>query len=255
LLYLLENHTLRPNQYPLKTSSIFQTITRALLSVFNPKICIGCDDSVLHNTSSIICSDCIYKLSYTHHFSDQSTFDIHKKFYGRFNIDFGAALFYSSSESVGRAIIHGLKYKNRKDIGVWIANRIFDRLKDNNLFPNIDLITCVPIHEKKLESRGYNQSAIVAEQLAELLNIPAFPNLLIKIIETKSQTTMSRLQRIDNVINTIAIDESNFPLIKAKKILIIDDTLTTGVTIESCGKILLRNGAKSLSVICMAQAI
>ena len=120
-------------------------------------------------------------------------------------------------------------------------------LRNHNFFSEIELIIPVPIHDDKRQRRGFNQSEIIAQGLLQICNIPYSPNVLVKLFDTETQTHKNRNQRMDNVQNTLGIN--NKEMIRGKNILLIDDVITTGATLEAAGKTLLENGAQSISVV------
>ena len=201
-----------------------------------------------------MCSYCWQQIPVTDHFSRNYINSVHEKFFGRFNLEFGAALWYFHQKGITGNIIHQYKYKGKRYLGKFIANELCKEIDQCAFLPNFDLITSIPVHIEKVKRRGYNQSAIIADIIGEHLAIETNTELLVKIIETDSQTKKTRKERLLNIANSVVIKEDNLKTISGKKILIIDDTLTTGATIESCGNILLKHGAKSVSVICVCQA-
>ncbi len=236
-------------------SNHFNNYIRILKSVFTPVVCYGCNTNKISGQNNYLCTSCLMQLPFTDHFERNYINSVHEKFYGRFNIEFGAALIYFSPKSIVGSLIHHYKYRNKKYLGTYFAEMICEKIDTCDFLPQFDLITSIPIHKKKFESRGFNQSTIIAEYISEHINCPVNCSLLIKIFETTSQTRKNRKQRLMNIMDSIAIDEKNIETIKGKHILLVDDTLTTGATIESCGRVLLKNGAKSISIMCISQAV
>ncbi|HMP30765.1 MAG TPA: phosphoribosyltransferase family protein [Saprospiraceae bacterium] len=233
----------------------FEFIKRSIGSVIAPRICLACNTNKVSSDKACICIKCYSELPYTDHFETKYINSVHEKFYGRFNIVFGAALFYFYPKGIVGGLIYNYKYKRKKYLGRFLSELICDSLDNCNFLPSFDLITCVPLHQKKLEHRGFNQSGIVAEYIANHLKVRVDTELMVKMVETASQTRKNRFQRLVNISNSIVIPTEKIESIKAKHILIIDDTLTTGATIESCGQILLKNGASNISVLCISQAV
>ena len=237
------------------TSDSFKDLLQTFRSVINPQICPGCNDKTIDRTKSQLCSSCWHSLPVTDHFYNNYINSVHEKFYGKFNLEFGAALWNFNQKGVTGSIIHNYKYKGKKYLSDFIAGLICSELDQCSFLPTFDLITSVPIHEEKLKRRGYNQSTLVASHIADHLGIPKDFNLLIKVVETDSQTRKSRKDRLLNIQNSVIINNDKVHTVKDKKVLIIDDTLTTGATIESCGRVLIKSGAKSISVLCICQAV
>jgi len=234
---------------------IFKPSFQLFSSIVNPKTCYACNRNKISGNNIYLCNHCLIQLPYTDHFERNYINSVHEKFYGRFNIVFGAALFYFYPKGIVGGLIHNYKYNRKKYLGYFLAELICEKLDTCMFLPKFDIITCIPLHENKLISRGFNQSSIIADEIGKHLHIDVDNHILIKLIETSSQTRKNRKERLLNISNSIAIDSERLHLIKGKDILIIDDTLTTGATIESCGKILLKNGARNISVLCITQAI
>jgi ComF family protein len=229
-------------------------LIRTIKSVVNPEICPGCNEKTIDSSISQLCPSCWQQIPVTDHFSRNYINSVHEKFFGRFNLEFGAALWYFHQKGITGRIIHQYKYKKKKNLGIFIAKEICREMEQCSFLPSFDLITGVPVHIEKEKKRGYNQSTVIANYIGSHLAIPTDPNLLVKIIETDSQTKKSRKERLLNIANSVVIKLDKLKSVSGKKILIIDDTLTTGATIESCGTLLLKNGAKSVSVVCVCQA-
>lgn len=232
----------------------YPNFNQLLRSIFYPNICIACSETRILD-DQMLCGRCNSELPFTDHFKSDRVNEVDERMYGRFNIEFGAALLKYSPQSGVQQLLHEFKYNGNIAIGTTLARILAARITSCGFFPKVDLIVSVPLHQNKIKQRGFNQSEIIAEELSRRLRIKHIPYCLKKIIETDSQTTKTRIQRIDNVGHSIVINEPYIKAIKGKHILIVDDTLTTGATIESCGAILLTNGAKKLSIVCIAMAV
>lgn len=235
-------------------SSNFFGLWDTFNAVLVPQICPGCNNKTVDRSKSILCTFCWQEIPYTDHFSKNYINSVHEKFFGKFNLEFGAALWYFNQKGITGSIIHQYKYKKKKYLGNFISAELCRALDDCSFLPQFDLVTSIPIHASKFNQRGYNQSSVIAEHIGNHLGIETDTDLLVKIIETESQTKKNRKDRLLNIANSIVIREDKINSIIGKKVLIIDDTLTTGATIETCGKILLQNGIKSVSIICICQA-
>ena len=143
-----------------------------------------------------------------------------------------------------------LKYKFRDYSYLY---KFFSEIIINNcnLKNNYDIIMPVPIHKKRKQTRGYNQSELIAKEIAKKLNIKYTNNVLIKTIDTVPQSTLSQSQRTSNVLGIYKVINSQ--IIKDKNILLIDDIYTTGSTVNECSKVLKQNGAKLVDVLTIAK--
>ncbi|WP_379935968.1 ComF family protein [Maribacter chungangensis] len=157
---------------------------------------------------------------------------IDRIFYGRINIKKANSFLFFTDHGVVKNLIHHLKYKGQEQIGVLLGDWFGQILKENDHLPNIDYVIPVPLHRKKLRKRGYNQSALFAKQLAFHINSTFNDQLLIKTANTRTQTKKTRLSRWYD--NRSLYEITNANILKNKNILLVDDVITTGATMELC---------------------
>lgn len=163
-------------------------------------------------------------------------------FWGRVKIEMATSFFYFIKGSKYQRILHQLKYKGRKNIGFEMGKLFGSELCDTGL-SKIDAILPVPLHFTKLKKRGYNQSELIASGISEKLKKPVITDALSRVIYTDTQTRKSRFERWENVEGIFSVN--NPALLVNKHILIVDDVVTTGSTIEACAHAILKvNGAK-----------
>jgi ComF family protein len=193
------------------------------------------------------------ELPWTDHFGQKiNTASTH--FWGRIDFSYVAALFYMQEKSTIHQLIHRIKYKGRNHDAFVMGNIIGQKIISTVDFPPIDVIVPVPLTDTKKLYRGYNQSEIIAQGIAvSLSSAEVNSNNLIKIKENTSQTGKSRQDRLDNVSNIFHL--KNPSVWNGKNILIVDDVITTGATIESCAQRILQGNPASLSVVSIAVAI
>jgi len=195
-----------------------------------PKICITCGNSLL-KSEEVICTSCFFHLPKTNfHLNPEN--HVTRTFWGRVRIESGVAYLYFNKGNRVQKLIHHLKYKGRRDVGVFLGKRYGDCLKKNPVFQTIDFIIPVPLHEKKLKLRGYNQSEAFADGLSQTIGVPVDIKSLVRIISTETQTRKSRFRRWENVAEIFSVQHPE-SLIN-KHILLVDDVITTGATMESC---------------------
>jgi ComF family protein len=149
-------------------------------------------------------------------------------------------------------LLHTFKYEGKKDIGRLLGVLLASELKTTNWINRIDHVIAVPLHKRKERQRGFNQAAVFAESIAIELNIPYLKDSVIRTKFTVSQTTKSRQDRIENVSGIFSVTKNE--AIKNKHILLVDDVLTTGATLESCALALLRTEGVSVSIATIAIA-
>ncbi len=219
-----------------------------ILYLFYPNLCINCE-KVLLQSEKFLCVFCTNDLPIIDD-NAYTNVTLTSIFYGKIPIQNVRSFLYYRKGGVAQKLIHQLKYKKQsalgKFIGVWFANS----LKETNVFANVDYILPVPLHPKKLKKRGYNQVTLFGETLSKLLNIPYLPNILIKTSITKTQTLKQRFERFSESKTKFKL--TDLTIFKNKHVLLIDDVITTGATIEACAKELLKTKNIKISVATMA---
>lgn len=219
-----------------------------LLSIFYPEICVSCNN-LLTTQEKTICINCLHDLPYTN-FSTEKGNLVEKTFYGRILVENATALLYFHKKGNVQELIHALKYRNQQQVGTLLGNFLGDELLKSKRFSNINCIVPVPLHPKKLKKRGYNQVTNFGKSIAEKLNIPLIENVLIKTSSNKTQTKKIRFDRWKNANDLFIV--KNEKLIENKHILLIDDIITTGATLEACYKALHKINNLKISIASMA---
>jgi ComF family protein len=222
---------------------------QALLDVFFPDCCVGCGN-VLPTQLTHICTECRLKLPRLP--LDFSGGAVEKIFRGRVNFNKAYAFLQFNRGSRVQNLMHHFKYKGVKEVGVTVGQMCGHELQKAGFFQDIDFIVPIPIHKKKEAIRGYNQSFYWAEGLSNITELPVLKEVLIKVEHTTSQTRKNRYQRWQNVASTFAVQQAE--VIRDKHILLVDDVVTTGSTIESASIHLQKAGIGALSLLCMAMA-
>lgn len=215
-----------------------------LLSIPFPKRCFICHSDLAYQQKSV-CVDCFNNLQFTHFERQGKEAYINEIFYGRVYLNLVLSLLYFKQNSSTQKILHQIKYKGAKELGVYMGQLMALKWKNSPLFEKFDLIIPVSLHEKKHFKRGYNQSKIIADGIAEELNIPIVENVLFKRKHNTSQTKKSRLDRIANVSKVFEV--KNQHLIEGKHVVLVDDVLTTGATLEACA-LALKNSCESVKI-------
>lgn len=164
-------------------------------------------------------------------------------FWGRIDIETATALFYFQKGGKIQHLIHQFKYKGKTDVGIYLGRMLGRQLKDHPLWEPIDMIVPVPLHERKKHARGYNQSEVFGMGLTSTFKRPMVVNNLVRVTKTDSQTRKSRFRRWENVESVFEV--KNPEAFRGKNILLIDDVVTTGSTLEACaGKLLQIKGVR-----------
>lgn len=205
-----------------------------LLHFVYPELCIACD--VRHPVQgSGFCIECISELPFTS-FHTECENIVDKHFWGRVKIEKATALLYFQKGELVQEMLHKLKYKNDKKVGQVLGRRFGVELVEANFLEDIDVLIPVPIHKSKLAKRHYNQSEVLADAISEIANIPVENKIIVKAKNTSSQTDKSRANRLENLLGSFQLIDTE--KVKGKHVLIIDDVLTTGATVEAVAQLL-----------------
>lgn len=215
-----------------------------------PKLCSACNVTLVNN-EQVLCTGCLYHLPYTHSHKHPHNLTA-QQLYGKLPVEAAYSLYHFTKGSKVQTLIHKLKYEGIQEIGLEIGRMAAKQLAENKIFNTTDLIVPVPLHRRKLLKRGYNQSTLFATGIASVLNIPVEEHNLVRISATKTQTQKSRFDRFKNVEDVFQVN--NPEKLENKHILLVDDIITTGATMEACGKVLLTIPGVKLSIATIAVA-
>jgi len=221
-----------------------------LISLLFPELCQACGTHLYYGEKEI-CTKCLYDLPYTdyHLFTENR---VAKQLWGRLPCNAAMAMLYFKKGTKVQNLIHSLKYKDQVEVGIRLGNLLGERLKLSEQYMGIDLIIPVPLHQKKERLRGYNQSKYIADGIAQVLQAEVNTTQLLRKRSTESQTKKSRYTRYENMESVFHVN--NASLLKDKHILLVDDVITTGATLEACGLSLLNCEIKKLSIAALAFA-
>lgn len=218
------------------------------LSLFYPQVCAGCNGELLQG-EKFVCVNCLLSLPYTG-FASQTPNPSEQTFWGRVDIAAGASFLYFRKGNATQKIMHRIKYKSEKELAEYMGRLMGQELKASGRFGGIGVVIPVPMHPSKQRKRGFNQSEWFAKGLSAIINAPVLTDVLLKTTATESQTKKSRWQRWINADEKYTL--KNPQHIAGKKILLVDDTLTTGATLEACAGMLLQANPQSISIATMA---
>ena len=218
------------------------------ISLFYPRTCYACGNSLYRN-EEVICSFCRFHLPKTN-FHKQSENPLSKVFWGRVKLENVSACYYFSKGSKVQHLLHQFKYNGRYEIGVHLGKLYGSELIEEAAYQDIEMVIPVPLHPAKLRKRGYNQSEKFATGLAQSMGIEVNTTTLIRTYSSETQTRKSRFKRWENVKEIFVVKDPE--KITGKHILLVDDVITTGATIEACAMHLLDHGQTRLSVASLA---
>lgn len=214
--------------------SLLKNLSCGLSHLLFPQLCAGCCEPLM-TSEDTICLSCFQEFPHTrYHYPDN---EAALRFAGRVPYQQVTALAHFVKDGLLQHLLHQLKYRNRQDIGTFLGRELGRALLQTDWSKSVDLILPIPLHPKKEAKRGYNQSYLIAAGLAEVLSKPVASDLLLRTRATESQVMKSREERVANLKNAFEVRKHGH--LKNKHILLIDDVLTTGATLESAALSLL----------------
>ena len=215
-----------------------------MLHLLFQHVCEGCGTDIIEPTH-FLCLRCETSLPKTE-FHLYPNNPIEKIFWGRLPVTSATAQYYFTKSSLMQHLMHQLKYRGNKDLGVYLGRLMGIAFLQSNRFRYIDGLIPLPLFPAKEKKRGYNQATVLCEGIAEILGKPVLKNVIARNTHTESQTKKNRVQRWENMEGRFEL--INESAIKGKHILLVDDVVTTGATLEACGAELLTTENVQLSV-------
>jgi ComF family protein len=200
------------------------------VSLLFPQLCVSCSDALVKG-EEILCLKCLSDLPLTG-YESYSDNPVAKIFWGRADVEFATAFCFFEKGNKIQVLLHKLKYKGDRGVGIFLGKLFGAELLDKSVFEDIDLIIPVPLHSRKKRIRGFNQSEEIAKGISEVLNKELNASNLLRIQNTESQTRKSRFVRWENVETAFEVKQPEIFI--GKHILLIDDVVTTGATLEAC---------------------
>ncbi|MBC3539486.1 ComF family protein [Rufibacter sp. H-1] len=222
------------------------------LALLFPEDCRACAGELALG-EEIICSHCRIKLPYTDFHLSPTANPLHEVFWGRVPLQLAVSFLKFQEKGRVQRLLHQLKYKGQEEVGVVLGRWFGAQLREQKAFQTVDVVVPVPLHPGKLKQRGYNQVEGFAQQLAEALDVPLARKALQKNRFSSTQTTKNRQARWEAMQQLYAIHLPEE--IKGRHVLLVDDVITTGATLEACAQLLLRNGASAVSVASIAYTL
>ena len=227
-----------------------KNIFSSTFHLFYPHTCTGCGSDLLA-ADHLLCLKCIHHLPHTN-FAALANNQIEKDFWGRLELTGAYSQFYFSKEFLTQHLIHQLKYKGNTKIGFYLGEMMGKTILKSNRFSNIDALIPLPLYPEKEHKRGYNQATVICNGMSAVMNIPVLPDAVIRQQATETQTRKQRTERWENVKNSFKVAKP--AQLSGKHLLLVDDVVTTGATLEACGNIILQQGDVKLSIATLAYA-
>lgn len=223
-------------------------IVTDFISLFYPRYCYACNQGLAKGEETV-CSACMLELPRTHYHTDSEN-ALMNRLRGRVPLQFAVAFFLFRKRGKVQRLLHQLKYNNHPEIGNVLGRVYGEELRQHYFDQRIDLIIPVPLHASRKRKRGYNQSAEFGKGLSQSLNKPCQEDVLVRITKTETQTKKTKLRRWQNVSEVFHVVKPE--QLKQQNVLLIDDVITTGATIEACAQMLLAAGCRSVSIASIA---
>ncbi|WP_045461371.1 ComF family protein [Sporocytophaga myxococcoides] len=214
-----------------------------------PELCAGCNIGLLVN-EKFLCTSCLVNLPKAD-IGLLTNSDLEKRFYGKVMIDHAFVYLRFQKKSIVQNILFDIKYGGNKAAGRYLGEMFGMEILKR--FPSFkpDLIVPVPLHLKRLKFRGYNQSFVIGEGLGKTLSVDC-KEVVARVVSNSTQTKINRILRWKNVDGIFQVKDDSE--ISGKHILLIDDVITTGSTMEACLVALLNAGARKVSIASLAIA-
>jgi ComF family protein len=231
------------------------SLLHGLVHLFYPRLCEGCSKPLLA-TEEVLCISCALQFPDTnyHHIADNDTAI---RFAGRIPYTHATSLAYFTQDGLLQHLLHGLKYRGKKEIGYYLGRRLANSIRTSGFgtewLSSVDAIIPVPLYKTRKASRGYNQSQLIATGMSEVLHIPVYDNFLQRVRETESQTHKSRTERVNNMAEAFRLEGTD--KVSNKHVLLCDDVLTTGATLEACALALMKAEGVKISIVTIGIAV
>ena len=214
-----------------------------------PLVCVGCGRDVLPANSSL-CLGCLAALPFTG-FEKMDANPVEQKFYGRLPLHRASALLYFTAGSIVQRLMHELKYRGNRELGWQLGRLMGVALRESGGFP-ADVLIPLPLYRARERMRGYNQSLLLCEGIAREYPLPVLADVLVRPTATETQTRKTRLERWENMQDRFVVARPG--VITGKRLLLVDDVITTGATLEAAGAALAAANCPDISLMTLCYA-
>jgi|SRR5690554_25003 len=216
--------------------------------LFYPPLCCGCDE-LLNNRSEILCASCLLSLNFFPK-TESETNEIKRRFYGKLAVKHCLATLFFTEKSITQKLLHQLKYQKQQPVSEFIGLLTWQHLHNHPIFDWAQYIVPIPLHPSKEKLRGYNQLDGFCVFLSAKTGIPYCKDFLIKTQKSDTQTHKNIIERSENAKSFLINPE--YALLKNQRILLIDDVITTGSTLEAAGNCIIKNSDNEISILTMS---
>ena len=229
---------------------LFNEIKDSVLHLAFPHVCEGCGTDNLQS-EHLLCLRCLSSLPETN-FHLHANNPIEKIFWGRIPVANATAQYYFTKESMMQRLMHQFKYKTNKEVGIYLGKLLGWALAASNRFSYVDALIPLPLHKSKEHKRGYNQATVLCDGISSVLNKPVLRHIVTRPEHTETQTKKGRVQRWQNMEGKFLLADKT--AIEGKHILLVDDVVTTGATLEACGRevLMAENVQLSIATLCFS---
>ena len=222
-----------------------------LIRLFFPHYCAVCGDR-LREDEEVLCAECWQRFPRTN-FHLQKDNSVERLFWGKFTLGKATAFCYYWQEDDYSRIVRLLKYEGRPDVGVAMGRKMAEELLPSGFFEGVDALIPVPLHEKRLKERGYNQSEQLAIGIKEVMGIPLRTDAVVRVRNTETQTHKTAQERYENM-QQVFQRSASIESLQGKHVLLIDDVLTTSATLTACADALHEVPDLTISILALAMA-
>lgn len=221
-----------------------------LISLIYPDLCLVCNENLMKNEDSV-CLSCLSKLPHTGYHLQKDN-PIEQRFWGKFPVEAATSLYFYKKNTGGQQLLHALKYRGEQRVGELLGRELGSLLCDSEVFSSVDAVVPVPLHVKKFRKRGYNQSESICKGIADVLQKPVDASNLIRLVENPTQTKKGVYERWENTKGIFGLVEPE--AFSGRHVLLVDDVLTTGSTLEACAQTILMADNTKISIATLAVA-
>lgn len=230
--------------------SWFRLLRESILHLAFPHICEGCSTDIV-DANHYLCLQCRDQLPETH-FQSHADNPVEKIFWGRLPLTAATASYYFTKGATLQHLLHQFKYKGQQRLGFYLGQLMGSQLINNPRFQEVTALVPLPLFPKKERQRGYNQAMVLCEGISDVWQRPIIKNAVIRASATESQTRKNRMERWQNMENRFELNDK--AALAHQHILLVDDVVTTGATLESCGRAILEaaNARLSIATLCIS---